>query len=238
MANSKAKFIIWLGLAALAAGVLVGCEKKPQPAPANDQNQTTHQQTTVPQHQAEPNPTAKPVAGSTGLATSQPTNDPKPTLRDIIARRRGWGPAYANWQGKEAPDFTVTDINGRQHTLSEYRGKNVMLTFWATWCRPCIMEIPHLIELRNTIGEDKLAILAISYIGPMNSTERVKKFIAANPVINYTVISTDGMSMPRPYNLVTTIPSSFFIDPQGRIKLATEGLIPLKDTKAIIKAER
>jgi hypothetical protein len=44
--------------------------------------------------------------------------------------------------------------------------------------------------------------------------------------------------MPRPYNLINSIPSSFFIDPQGRIKLATEGLIPLSDTRAIIEAER
>jgi thiol-disulfide isomerase/thioredoxin len=112
-----------------------------------------------------------------------------------------------------------------------------MLTFWATWCRPCIAEIPHLIELRNTIGEDKLAMLAISYIGPMNETERVRKLIAANPVINYTVISTDGMSMPRPYNLVTSIPSNFFIDPEGRIKFATEGLIPVSQIKAILEAD-
>ena len=100
------------------------------------------------------------------------------------------------------------------------------------------MEIPHLIELRNTISEDKLAILAISYIGPMNSTETVKKLVAANPVINYTVISTDVKNVPRPYNLVATIPSSFFIDPQGKIKLATEGVMPQPQMKAIIEAER
>jgi peroxiredoxin len=230
MTYSRTKLTIWFGAAVLAAGVIVGCEKEPQPAPANDQNQATHQQTTLPQHQTEPNATLQPVGPLVANL--------KPTLSDIIARRRGWGLAYANWQGKEAPDFTVTDITGKTHTLSEYRGRNVMLTFWATWCKPCIMEIPHLIELRNTIDEDKLAILAISYIGPMNSTETVKKFVAANPIINYTVTSTDVMNVPRPYNLVTSIPSSFFIDPQGKIKLATEGMMPQPQMKAIIEAER
>jgi hypothetical protein len=100
------------------------------------------------------------------------------------------------------------------------------------------MEIPHLVELRNTIGEDKLAMLAISYIDFRNKPETVKKFVAAKPVINYTVTATNINAMPRPYNLIDSIPCSFFIDPEGRVKLATEGLIPLSDTKAIIEAER
>jgi peroxiredoxin len=229
MTHTKAKFIIWLVVPALAAAVIIGCKEKPQSAPPNDQNQTTRQQTTSTQNQPQPNVTVKP--------TAQMTIAPKPTLRDIIAKRRGWGPAYVEWYGQEAPDFNVTDITGKQHTLSEYKGRNVMLIFWATWCGPCIREIPHLIELRNTIGEDKLAMLAISYIDPRNSAERVKKFIAANPVINYTVISTDGRTMPRPYNLVNSIPSSFFIDPDGKIKIATEGMISVSQIKAILEAD-
>ena len=163
---------------------------------------------------------------------------PKLTISDIIDRRRSWGPAFTNWYGKEAPDFTVTDLNGKKHTLSEYRGKNVMLTFWATWCPPCIAEIPHLIELRKQISEDKLVMLAISYIDPRNSTEAVRNFVTANPVINYPVTSTDEATMPKPYNFINSIPSSFFIAPDGKIKLATEGMVPFPQMKAIIEAER
>jgi len=161
---------------------------------------------------------------------------PRMSLSDVIRSARTWGPAYQYWYGKSAPDFTVTDIRGQQHKLSDYRGKPVLIIFWATWCRPCLVEIPHLIELRNSVGEDKLAMLAISYIGPRNSTETVKRFVAANPIINYTVISTDVRNMPRPYSLVTSIPSSFFIDPQGRIKFATSGLVSLDAIKAILQA--
>lgn len=216
MALNRVKLIGWLCLVALVA--IIGCKKEPQPPPASQQDSP----------QAEPNSTIQ----------QQPAANPKPTLRSIAARARGWGPTLTNWYGKQAPDFTVTDLAGKTHTLSEYRGKNVMLIFWATWCRPCIMEIPHLIELRNTIGEDKLAMLAISYIGPMNSADKIRKFVAVNTVINYTVTATDPDAMPKPYNLINSIPSSFFIDPQGRIKLATQGLIPLSDTRAIIEAER
>lgn len=217
------KWTIWFGLAALAVGALIGCKEKQEQTPA-EPNNTVQQQTT------EPNKT--PAA-----ATVKPVETPKPTLREIIAKRRGWAPAYIEWYGKEAPDFNVTDLNGKSHTLSDYKGKNVMLIFWATWCKPCISEIPHLIELRDTYSEDKLVMLAISdnYSDP---TAKVRKFVASNRVINYTVISTDSRYMPRPYNLVNSIPSSFFIDPQGKIKFATEGAISGVQMKQIIEAER
>jgi peroxiredoxin len=160
------------------------------------------------------------------------------SLNKIISSARTWGPTNRSWFGKMAPDFTLTDITGKQHKLSDYRGKNVMLVFWATWCGPCLMEMPHLIALRNIIGEDKLAMLAVSFITtyPPNSTEAVKKLVEKEK-INYTVFSVDVADMPAPYNQIQAIPCSFFIDPQGKIKLATEGLLTLGDFKAIIQAE-
>jgi thiol-disulfide isomerase/thioredoxin len=112
-----------------------------------------------------------------------------------------------------------------------------MLIFWATWCGPCLQEIPSLIDLRKTVGEDKLAMLAISLVGYRSSTEGVKKFVAANPVINYTIISTDADTMPSPYNSIYSIPTTFFINPDGTIKIVTEGLTPLPHIKAILDAE-
>ena len=225
MTYSRTIFTIWLGVVVLTFSVMTGCKKEPQPAQTNDSNQNTQQQP------VEPNTTVKP-------AIPQIIAPPKLTLNEIIRQGRTWGPAYTRWYGKEAPDFTVTDLNGKKHTLSEYRGKNVMLIFWATWCGPCIAEIPHLIELRKQIGEDKLVMLGISCIDPRNTTEAVRKFVTANPVINYPVTSTDEATMPGPYNSIRSIPSSFFIAPDGKIKLATEGMIPFPQMKAIIEAER
>ena len=163
-------------------------------------------------------------------------NRPKLTLNDVIKAARTWRPAHTSWHGKTAPDFTLTDINGKQHKLSDYRGKNAMLVFWSTGCPPCLMEIPDLLELRKTVSEDDLAILAITSDDPA----MIKKF-AADKKINYTVLLDRG-TMPRPFGVMriygtTGIPGSFFIEPDGRIKLATVGLLPLRDTKAIIQAE-
>jgi cytochrome c-type biogenesis protein len=170
------------------------------------------------------------------------TNIENPTegmsLNDVIRNRRYWDTAFTSWYGQMAPDFALTDITGKQHRLSDYRGKDVMLIFWATWCPPCIREIPDLIELRKTIGEDKLAMLAISYITttPPNTTEMVKSFVERQK-LNYTVLSVNRSNVSEPYNQVSGFPSSFFIDPEGKIKLATLGLLSLDTIKAILQAK-
>ncbi len=171
-------------------------------------------------------------------ANDAPKAGPKISLRDIVKAAKTWGPAYAGWFGKNAPDFSLTDINGKQHKLSDCRGKNVLIIFWATWCGPCKMELPHLIALRNQIGEDKLAMLAISYKTeyPPETAEKVKKFAEQNK-INYTVFSTDPTALPPPFNHIVSIPCSFFITPEGKIKLATEGVLSLGEIKAILQAE-
>ncbi len=196
-----------------------------------------------------PAPTIKPAPGiSVSNNQTKDTNEPAkpqseqtkiqgPKLSSQLSEIIKNAAAFKSWYGKTAPDFTLTDITGKEHKLSAYRGKNVMLVFWATWCPPCKMEVPHIIALRNIIPEDKLAILAISYIEPNNTIEMIKAFVAANNRFNYTVIAADGKKMPDPYNKIESIPCSFFIDPQGKIKLATEGALNIGVMRAIIQAE-
>lgn len=153
------------------------------------------------------------------------------TLKDIVRARSSWDPVFTSWYGKLAPDFAVRDLAGKERKLSDYRGKNVMVVFWATWCPPCKMEIPHLIELRNTLSENELAILAIS-----NESPGTLKRFAAVEKINYTVALLDGSGMPAPFGHVRGIPASFFVDAKGNIKFALEGLATLAEVKAILQA--
>jgi peroxiredoxin len=153
-------------------------------------------------------------------------------LEDIIKSAKTWEAAFKPWFGKTAPDFTFTDIDGKQHSLNSYHGKNVMVVFWATWCPPCNREIPNLIELRKTNSEDSLAIIAISNENP----DLVKRFVAAKG-INYTVASIQSGVLPSPFADVSSIPTTFFIDKNGKIKLATIGVVEPEETRAILKAE-
>lgn len=212
-----------------AMTVVAGCKKEPQEPSNLDHHQHEHS-------------SPESVTDSTGdpkKAAPETAQEPKVRLRDVIMTARSWGPAYASWYGKTAPDFTLTDITGKEHRLSDYRGKNVMITFWASWCRPCKVELPHLIALRNTVSEGELVMLAISYNGimPPENIRTVKRFVEANKGINYPVFSCEASALPAPYSTVNSIPSSFFIEPDGTIKLATSGLLSLGYMKAILAAE-
>jgi len=170
-------------------------------------------------------------AGRPTQVDKSPRLSSDPSLEDIIKAAKTWGPAFKPWYGKPAPDFMLTDIVGKEHKLSDYRGKNVLIVFWATWCGPCLIEIPHLIELRNTVSRDDLVILAIS-----NETPSVVKKFVAEAKMNYTILLDPGI-LPAPYNSIRAIPSSFYIGPDGKFKLVSTGLVSLEETKAIFEAE-
>ena len=148
---------------------------------------------------------------------------------EIVASKSN---SYSQWFGQDAPDFTVTDIDGNIHSISDYRGKNLMVVFWATWCQPCKEEIPHLIELRKQESEDNLAILAIS----SEKADTVKNF-AKVMELNYTVAPLGNILLPRPFAEVNAIPTSFFIDPNGKIKTVVVQSLTLKQIKAILNAK-
>ncbi|MFC1781543.1 redoxin domain-containing protein [Planctomycetota bacterium] len=131
---------------------------------------------------------------------------------------------FIPWIGKNAPDFTVTDIKGTKHSLSDYKGKNVLVVFWATWCPACNLEIPHLIELRNMFEKDELAIITISN----EDTEDLKEFVAEKQM-NYTVTVPGEAALLNPFAQVTAIPTTFFIDTQGVINDVIVGLVTLED---------
>jgi peroxiredoxin/predicted small lipoprotein YifL len=214
--NRPGRLIITSVIILAAIVILTGCKKQPAESPQSETNAKN---------------TAESEKPDTEITTTS-----KMSLNDVIKAARTWGPVYKSWYGKMAPDFTLTDITGKQHKLSDYRGKDVILVFWATWCRPCRTEAPHLIELRKTVAEDKLVMLAISNEKP----DLVKAFVAKYN-INYTVLLDKG-DMPEPFGVnriyrTTGIPGSFFINPDGKIKLATAGVIYLDDSKAILQAE-
>jgi len=156
--------------------------------------------------------------------------DPKISLNDVIRAARTWDPSFTSWFGKPAPNFTLTDTTGKEHTLSNYAGKDVVLMFWATWCPTCRAEIPHLIELQNSSAEDKPVVLAVS----RENVSLLGQFVAREK-INFPVISSTT-TMPMPYSLVQYIPSTFFIDRDGKIKLAVTGVVPVDEIKAIFRA--
>jgi len=86
-----------------------------------------------------------------------------------------------------APEFSLPDLTGKTLKLSDYRGKVVLLDFWATWCDPCREEIPHFVELQNKLGDQGFEIIGVSMDdGPEPVRDFYQQFNAANPFADGT----------------------------------------------------
>ena len=206
----------------VALGVLPGCKRQKSPAPEG---------TPATGVKAVPAASKEPAQSPIETAASL-FREPKVSIQNIVkAASDRWSPVYQQWWDKPAPDFTLTDIEGQTHKLSDYRGKDVVVVFWATWCGPCKLEVPHLKELRSAFPKEKLAILAIS-----NEPTALVKAFAAGQGINYTVLTSSG-SLPAPFDQVKNIPTTFFVGSDGKFKLAVEGMVPAADAKAIVQAQ-
>jgi peroxiredoxin len=152
-------------------------------------------------------------------------------LLKIVQRRGTWNPIGTSWHGKEAPDFTFTDIAGDISKLSDYRGAEVIVHYWATWCPACKTQRPDLVKLRDSVDKTRLKIIAIS-----NENTSLLKKEARSSGINYTLTSITGRQ-PAPFGYVDAIPVSFFIDKQGKIKIIAQGAVSLEEMQAILRVE-
>lgn len=111
-----------------------------------------------------------------------------------------------------APNFALKTIEGKTISLSDYKGKVVIIDFWATWCGPCRKGVPDLVELKNTYGAKGFEVIGIS-VDRSNSISQVKPF-AEDFKINYPVVFTDEQT-PGNYGGIQYIPTSFVIDQEG-----------------------
>jgi thiol-disulfide isomerase/thioredoxin len=117
-----------------------------------------------------------------------------------------------------APDFTLRTLDGRKITLSELRGKVILLDFWATWCSPCRESIPHLIQLYKTYQKKGLEVIGINM--DKRDMETVRQFAMSMDIPYPVVIPPDQVE--RDYE-VTGLPTTIFIDKKGRIREKLRG---------------
>lgn len=126
---------------------------------------------------------------------------------------------------KKAPEFTLKDAAGKPVKLSDYKGKVVLLNFWATWCGPCKLEIPWFIEFEQTYRDKGFAVLGVSM--DEEGWDIVRPYIAKAKV-NYRILLGDDM-VAQLYDGVDSLPMSFIVDRLGRIAGVHVGLVSKKD---------
>ena len=132
-------------------------------------------------------------------------------------------PAFDGWSmgsrvpavGMQVEDFQLTDLDGNQQSLSQYRGKVVLLNFWATWCKPCREEMPSMEILNKNFEKDGLVILAVS-IDRVTTTKDIPPFVKGMNLTFPVLIDSWGKT-DMPYKRMG-VPETFIIDQQGVIR--------------------
>jgi peroxiredoxin len=113
--------------------------------------------------------------------------------------------------GQAAPDFSLTNIDGQKASLTDFKGKAVILNFFASWCPPCREEIPDFIALQKTYGDKGFTFVGVSLVNVSES-----KDFAAKMGINYPVLIDDG-KVSNLYGPVRSIPTTYVIGKDGKI---------------------
>lgn len=116
-------------------------------------------------------------------------------------------------KGKPAPEFTLQSLEGKSVSLSDFRGKAVLLNFWATWCAPCKIEMPWFVELQKEYASQGLQILGVAMDDA--SPEDIAKF-AKDLGVDYPIL-IGKESVGDAYGGVQFLPATFYIDREGRV---------------------
>jgi len=165
----------------------------------------------------------------TSLRAADSSQTPKATADTLL-------PEY---QRKTAPEFSLTGADGKPIDLANYRGKVVLLDFWATWCGGCKLEIPWYMEFDTKYKREGLAVIGVSMDD--DGWKSVKPFLAqkrdpetgGNTAMKYPVV-IGNETLAKQYNL-TSMPMTLLIDRQGKIALSHTGVVNKDDFEGHIR---
>jgi peroxiredoxin len=162
---------------------------------------------------------------------------------ELVADAAGGAVFTTPLKGKLAPAFTLQDLNDNKVSLASYRGKAVLINFWATWCAPCKIETPWIVELRNKYASQGFEVLGISTEGDdlkaddtagwAKDKAAITKFVQEQKVPYPMLVNGDSISTP--YGGLDELPTSFFLNRKGVVVAAQLGLSSQSDFEANIK---
>jgi cytochrome c biogenesis protein CcmG/thiol:disulfide interchange protein DsbE len=133
---------------------------------------------------------------------------------------------------KPSADFALHDADGKAATVAQYRGRVLLLDFWATWCTGCKQEIPWFVDAQKKFGTDRLAVVGVSLDG--DGWKALKPFLVQHPIPYRIVLGDDATAQKFG---IQTMPDTFLIDRQGRVAAAyLGGLVDKTNLEANLSA--
>ena len=117
------------------------------------------------------------------------------------------------WTGGATPTLSLRDVSGKKVDLAQYRGKVVLVNFWATWCAPCVAELPAMQKLRDKLSLSGFEVLAVNY---KDSQKKIEDFLVKRPLALPIPRDADGAAGMA--WAVRTFPTSFIIDADQKIR--------------------
>ena len=138
----------------------------------------------------------------------------------VATEERAHKPLKQEGERQAAPAFVLKDPQGRQVRLADYKGKVVLLNFWASWCQPCRIENPWFVDFERRFSARGFAVVGIA---TQDEVENVMKYVQEHG-INYRILIDDDM-VSQLYGGSERLPTTFVLDRQGRIAAVHVGLI-------------
>jgi peroxiredoxin len=136
----------------------------------------------------------------------------------LVASFAANGAELKRWPGGPTPALELEDMTGQAHRLADYRGKVVLVNFWATWCEPCRAEMPSMDGLRRSLQGQPFEVLAVNLAEPLS---RIERFLGTMPLGFPLLRDRDG-SVAKAWK-ARLLPASFLIGRDGRIRYVAYG---------------
>jgi peroxiredoxin len=208
-------FVGWLALALLSGGLL-GCATTPSP------EQAVALTATAASHL---------VATRTPDPANASTATPVPRQSEISSET---GLTTGTQVGQMAPDFTLRDSSGQMVSLSDFRGRPVVMIFWASWCPYCKEELPLLQEMSVKYGEQGLVVLGVDLLGSKGETQEKALAFVKEKKISFPILFDEGAQVFRNY-LGRGIPILIFVDRDGIVASNYPGAMAAQSLEAQIQ---
>jgi len=136
------------------------------------------------------------------------------------------------YKGKPLPDFSLLDLKGEKHSLSDYKGKVVLLNFWATWCPPCVKEMPSMQRLQDKYQGKDFEILAVN----MGEDSTTIEIFLQKMTINFPILLDSDGAILKQWKIFA-FPTTFLVDKEGNIAYALFGGLEWDSPEAVAVVE-